>query len=97
MRILQFLPATFLAIVQANELQFSPRDLPPPIAANSSSYTDCANAAWPPSEVGVELVPQAPNDELKAMLNEEELRDDEMGKMESERDDYEFEVFIGRP
>ncbi|KAF1993419.1 putative zinc metalloprotease [Amniculicola lignicola CBS 123094] len=53
----------------ANELVYE-RDLPDPIAANSNSYTDCANAAWPPSEVGVELKPQAPDNELKNMLKE---------------------------
>jgi hypothetical protein len=46
------------------------RDLPPPIAVNDLSYTSCANAAWPPSNVGVELIPQAPDDELKSMLDE---------------------------
>ncbi|KAF2472982.1 putative zinc metalloprotease [Lindgomyces ingoldianus] len=51
----------------ANQLLL-PKALPPSVAANASSYTDCANAAWPPSGVGVELVPQAPDDELKAML-----------------------------
>ncbi|KAF2010371.1 putative zinc metalloprotease [Aaosphaeria arxii CBS 175.79] len=64
------LATALLTTVCANELRLSPRDLPPPIAANASSYTDCANAAWPPSDVGVELVPQAPNDELKSMLDE---------------------------
>ncbi|KAF2837256.1 putative zinc metalloprotease [Patellaria atrata CBS 101060] len=60
-----------LAIVPiwANEI-FFPRDLPAPIAANDSTYTDCANAAWPPSDVGEELVPQAPDDELREMINE---------------------------
>ncbi|KAF2265910.1 putative zinc metalloprotease [Lojkania enalia] len=48
---------------------FFPRDLPPPVAANTSSYTDCANAAWPPSDVGVELIPQAPDSELREMLS----------------------------
>jgi hypothetical protein len=57
-----------LAVVNGNELLL-PRTLPAPVAANASSYTDCANAAWPPSEVGVELVPQAPDDELKEMLD----------------------------
>jgi hypothetical protein len=46
------------------------RDLAPPIAINDQSYTDCASAAWPPSNVGVELVPQAPSDEVAAMLDE---------------------------
>ncbi|KAF2793459.1 putative zinc metalloprotease [Melanomma pulvis-pyrius CBS 109.77] len=57
-----------LATACANDLLLS-RKLPVPVAANSTSYADCANAAWPPSEVGVELVPQAPDDELKEMLN----------------------------
>lgn len=46
------------------------RDLAPPIAINDQSYTNCANAAWPPSNVGVELVPQVPEDEVAAMLDE---------------------------
>ncbi|KAF2502497.1 putative zinc metalloprotease [Lophium mytilinum] len=47
-----------------------PRGLPLPIAANNSDYTSCADAAWPPSEVGMELVPRAPDDELQEMLAE---------------------------
>jgi hypothetical protein len=46
------------------------RDLAPPIAINDQSYTNCANAAWPPSNVGVELVPQVPEEEVAAMLDE---------------------------
>jgi hypothetical protein len=46
------------------------RDLAPPIAINDESYTNCASAAWPPSNVGVEIVPQAPKDEVVAMLDE---------------------------
>jgi hypothetical protein len=46
------------------------RDLAPPIAINDQSYTNCASAAWPPSNVGVELVPQAPKEEVAAMLDE---------------------------
>jgi hypothetical protein len=46
------------------------RDLAPPIAINDESYTSCANAAWPPSNVGVELIPQAPKEEVAAMLDE---------------------------
>jgi hypothetical protein len=61
--------AALLTAVSANELLL-PRDLPPAVAANDTSYTDCANAAWPPSNVGVELVPQAPSDELREMLDE---------------------------
>ena len=47
-----------------------PRGLPPPIAANASTYTSCANAAWPPSTLGSELVPQIPDLDLKKMLSE---------------------------
>lgn len=46
------------------------RDLAPPIAINDESYTNCASAAWPPSNVGVELVPQMPDDEVAEMLDE---------------------------
>jgi hypothetical protein len=46
------------------------RDLAAPIAVNDESYTNCANAAWPPSNVGIELVPQAPKEEVAAMLDE---------------------------
>ncbi|RMZ71814.1 peptidase M28 [Pyrenophora seminiperda CCB06] len=53
----------------AHDLLFD-RNLPLPIATNAESYADCANAAWPPSNVGVELVPQAPDDELRAMVEE---------------------------
>ena len=35
-------------------------DMPPPVAINDMSYTSCANAAWPPSNVGTELIPQKP-------------------------------------
>ena len=56
-----------VSTVYANELLL-PRTLPAPIAANASTYSDCANAAWPPSTVGVDLVPQAPDDELTDML-----------------------------
>lgn len=61
--------AALLTAACANELLLA-RDLPAPIAANASSYTNCANAAWPPSDVGVELVPQGPDDELKEMLGD---------------------------
>lgn len=69
MRLFTLWSGTLLATACANELLLE-RDLPPPVAANANSYTDCANAAWPPSHVGVELVPQAPDDELTAMLDE---------------------------
>ena len=58
-----------LATACANNLLLS-RELPAPVAANASSYTNCANAAWPPSDVGVELVPQAPSDELRGLLDQ---------------------------
>lgn len=58
-----FLPAC------AHDILFN-RDLPLPIAANAESYADCANAAWPPSNVGVELIPQAPDNELRAIVDE---------------------------
>ncbi|KAF1949024.1 putative zinc metalloprotease [Byssothecium circinans] len=61
--------AALLGSVHAHELLYE-RELPDPVAINANSYTSCANAAWPPSDVGVELVPQAPSDELKTMLNE---------------------------
>ncbi|KAJ4364438.1 hypothetical protein N0V83_009032 [Neocucurbitaria cava] len=61
--------SSLLATACAHEVLFE-RDLPPPIAVNDESYTNCANAAWPPSNVGVELVPQAPDDEVKAMVDE---------------------------
>ena len=46
------------------------RGLPPPVAINDQSYTNCANAAWPPSDVGVEVTPQVPDNDLKSMLDE---------------------------
>jgi hypothetical protein len=46
------------------------RDLAPPIAINDQSYTNCASAAWPPSNVGVELVPQATDEDVACMLDE---------------------------
>jgi hypothetical protein len=46
------------------------RDLPLPVAANAENYADCANAAWPPSNVGVELVPQVPDDEVRALVDQ---------------------------
>lgn len=61
--------ATVLATTCAHDVLFG-RDLPPPIAVNADSYTSCANAAWPPSSVGTELVPQSPDDEVRAMVDE---------------------------
>jgi len=61
--------SALLSSAYAHEVLFG-RDLPLPVAANAESYTDCANAAWPPSNVGVELIPQAPDDEMRAIVNE---------------------------
>ncbi|OAL06983.1 putative zinc metalloprotease [Phaeosphaeriaceae sp. SRC1lsM3a] len=63
---------TLLVAAQAHDAHEAllERDLAPPIAINDESYTSCANAAWPPSNVGVELVPQMPEDEVVAMLDE---------------------------
>jgi hypothetical protein len=66
---LSFAASTLLVSVCGHELLLE-RELPPAVAINPESYTDCANAAWPPSNVGVELVPQAPDDELKGLLDE---------------------------
>lgn len=68
MRILTLWSVVFLT-ASANQLLLE-RELPPPIAVNADDYTNCANAAWPPSDLGVELIPQSPDDELKTMLNE---------------------------
>jgi Zn-dependent M28 family amino/carboxypeptidase len=46
------------------------RDSTLPVAANAENYADCANSAWPPSNVGVELVPQAPDEEFKALVDQ---------------------------
>lgn len=71
MRISIFSTATLLATANAHELLLE-RELPPAVALNADNYASCANAAWPPStsEVGVELIPQAPDDELKALVDE---------------------------
>ncbi|KAH7385225.1 putative zinc metalloprotease [Phaeosphaeria sp. MPI-PUGE-AT-0046c] len=63
---------TLLAAARAHDAHEAllERDLAPPVAINDRSYTDCANAAWPPTNVGVELVPQMPEDEVVAMLDE---------------------------
>ncbi|KAF2846597.1 putative zinc metalloprotease [Plenodomus tracheiphilus IPT5] len=63
------LSGALLSTACAHEFLFG-RDLPPPIAANAESYTECANAAWPPSNVGIELVPQSPDDDIKHMVDE---------------------------
>lgn len=60
--------AALVAAVSANNL--FPRDLPAAVAANDTTYTNCANAAWPPSDLGEELKPQVPTDELVEMLQE---------------------------
>ncbi|KAH7072229.1 putative zinc metalloprotease [Paraphoma chrysanthemicola] len=66
------LGSALLALVHTHQTHdpLVERDLAPPIAVNDESYTNCAHAAWPPSNVGEELVPQAPDDEVKAMLDE---------------------------
>lgn len=53
----------------AHDILFE-RSLPPEIAVNEQNYASCANAAWPPSNVGVELVPQSPDDDLRDLVNE---------------------------
>lgn len=69
MRLLSVCSTLLLGIAHAHE-QLLERELPPAVAINPNDYTDCANAAWPPSDVGVELVPQAPDKELKALLDQ---------------------------
>jgi hypothetical protein len=65
-----FLGSAFLASAYAHDVHEAmlERDLPAPIAVNDQSYTGAVN--WPPSNVGVELVPQAPTDELRDILDE---------------------------
>lgn len=51
------------------------QNVPPPedqsaAAANVSDYASCAAASWPASDLGSEIVPQAPDDELRTMLDE---------------------------
>jgi hypothetical protein len=60
---------TLLAATCAHDILLE-RSLPPDIAVNDQSYTNCANAAWPPSNVGVELVPQSPDDDMRDMVDE---------------------------
>jgi hypothetical protein len=71
MRISTLSTASLLATAYAHELLLE-RELPPAVALNPDNYASCANAAWPPttSDVGVELIPQAPDDELKALVDE---------------------------
>lgn len=68
MHLLITLLSTILATGWAHDVH--ERDLPPPVAVNDMSYTSCSNAAWPPTNIGTELVPQKPDDNLKAMLDE---------------------------
>ncbi|OCL01327.1 putative zinc metalloprotease [Glonium stellatum] len=69
MRVSLFYLVGFGSSVVSNHIPL-PRALPAPIATNASDYTSCADAAWPPSDVGVELIPQAPDAELREMLAE---------------------------
>jgi hypothetical protein len=64
------LSGTFLASAYAHDVHQAmlERDLPPPVAVNDQSYLGTLN--WPPSNVGVDLVPQAPTDELRDILDE---------------------------
>jgi hypothetical protein len=62
--------ALLLATVAYCQYHAFPRDLPAPVAANDQNYVSCANAAWPPSDVGTELIPQEPDDDLKEALAE---------------------------
>ncbi|EKG14128.1 hypothetical protein MPH_08701, partial [Macrophomina phaseolina MS6] len=39
-------------------------------AGNVSDYASCAAASWPGSTLGAEIIPQAPDDELRALLDE---------------------------
>ena len=68
MHLLTALLSTIVATACAHDAH--DHDMPPPVAINDMSYTSCANAAWPPSNVGTELIPQKPTKELKTMLDE---------------------------
>ena len=61
---------TAALLYRASAHDIHERNLPPLVAVNDESYTKCANAAWPPSDVGTELVPQAPDAEMRSMLNQ---------------------------
>jgi len=61
--------ASAASLVAAQQLNY-PRALPIPIAANASDVPSCADAAWPPSNIGSLLKPQAPDAELREMLSE---------------------------
>lgn len=71
MRFSTYSPVALLATAHAHELLLE-RELPEAVAINPSNYASCANAAWPPAtdDVGVELVPQAPTEELTSLLDE---------------------------
>ncbi|KAK8223101.1 putative zinc metalloprotease [Phyllosticta capitalensis] len=60
---------TFLALVGGQGISL-PQSLPPAVAVDVFNYGSCANAAWPPSDVGTELVPQAPDDELRELISQ---------------------------
>lgn len=45
-----------------------PQSLPAAGAVDVLNYGSCANAAWPPSGVGIDLVPQTPDDELRELI-----------------------------
>ncbi|EOA87671.1 hypothetical protein ACJQWK_02361 [Exserohilum turcicum] len=69
---MQYLSVLYTAalLYRASAHDIHERNLPPLVAVNDESYTKCANAAWPPSDVGTELVPQAPDAEMRSMLNQ---------------------------
>jgi hypothetical protein len=63
------LPFALFVAASAQLINY-PRNLPAAVAANDQIYTSCADAAWPPSDVGAELVPQEPDAELTKALSE---------------------------
>ena len=63
------LPFALFVAASAQFIHY-PRNLPAAVAANDQIYTSCADAAWPPSDVGAELVPQEPDAELTQALSE---------------------------
>lgn len=69
MHSLHVILAGVLATACANEVLL-PRNRPASFATNANDYTNCADAVWPASDVGVELVPQAPDHELQEMLKD---------------------------
>jgi hypothetical protein len=60
--------SVLLAVACAHDVH--ERDLPPPVAINDDACAQCATAAWPPSNVGTEIIPQVPDDEMRAMIDE---------------------------